>query len=45
MVPMKQIAPTILELLNLDPSALQAVRLENVGVLAGIKTDNGKSAH
>ena len=40
-----QIAPTILELLNLDPSALQAVRLENVGVLAGIKTDNGKSAH
>ena len=40
-----QIAPTILELLNLDPNALQAVRLENVGVLAGIKTDNGKSAH
>jgi hypothetical protein len=40
-----QIAPTILELLNLDPNALQAVRLENVGVLAGIKSDNGKSAH
>jgi arylsulfatase A-like enzyme len=40
-----QIAPTILELLNLDPNALQSVRLENVGVLAGIKTDNGKSAH
>jgi hypothetical protein len=40
-----QIAPTILELLNLDPTALQAVRLENVGVLAGIKSDNGKSAH
>jgi hypothetical protein len=40
-----QIAPTILELLNLDPSALDAVRMENVGVLAGIKTDNGKSAH
>jgi hypothetical protein len=40
-----QIAPTILELLNLDPSALQAVRLENVGVLTGIKSDNGKSAH
>ena len=40
-----QIAPTILELLNLDPNALQAVRLENVGVLAGLKSDNGKSAH
>jgi hypothetical protein len=40
-----QIAPTILELLNLDPNALDAVRLENVGVLAGIKSDNGKSAH
>ena len=40
-----QIAPTILELLNLDPNALQAVRLENVGVLSGIKSDNGKSAH
>jgi len=40
-----QIAPTILELLNLDPNALQAVRLENVEVLAGLKSDNGKSAH
>ena len=40
-----QIAPTILELLNLDPNSLQAVRLENVGVLAGLKSDNGKSAH
>jgi hypothetical protein len=40
-----QIAPTILELLNLDPNALQAVQLENVGVLAGLKSDNGKSAH
>ncbi len=40
-----QIAPTILELLNLDPNALQSVRLENVGVLGGIKSDNGKSAH
>jgi hypothetical protein len=40
-----QIAPTILELLNLDPNALQAVRLENVQVLAGLKSDNGKSAH
>jgi hypothetical protein len=40
-----QIAPTILELLNLDTTALQAVRLENVGVLAGLKSDNGKSAH
>jgi len=40
-----QIAPTILELLNLDPTSLQAVRLENVGVLAGLKSDNGKSAH
>lgn len=40
-----QIAPTILELLNLDPNALDAVRMENVGVLAGIKSDNGKSAH
>ena len=40
-----QIAPTILELLNLDPNALQSVRLENVGVLAGIKSDNGKSDH
>jgi hypothetical protein len=40
-----QIAPTILELLNLDTTALQAVRLENVGVLAGLKSDNGKSDH
>jgi arylsulfatase A-like enzyme len=40
-----QIAPTILELLNLDPNALQSVRLENVEVLAGLKSDNGKSAH
>jgi hypothetical protein len=40
-----QIAPTILELLNLDPNALQAVRLEDVKVLTGIKGDNGKSAH
>jgi hypothetical protein len=40
-----QIAPTILELLNLDSNALQAVRLENVEVLAGLKSDNGKSAH
>jgi hypothetical protein len=40
-----QIAPTILELLNLDPTALNAVRLESVGVLAGLKSDNGKSAH
>jgi hypothetical protein len=40
-----QIAPTILELLNLDPSMLQAVRLENVEVLGGLKSDNGKSAH
>ena len=40
-----QIAPTILELLNLDPNALQAVRLEDVKVLAGIKSDNGKSSH
>ena len=39
-----QIAPTILELLNLDVNALQATRLENVGVLGGIKSDNGKSA-
>jgi predicted AlkP superfamily pyrophosphatase or phosphodiesterase len=44
-VTITQIAPTILELLNLDPTALQAVRLENTGVLAGIKSDNGKSAH
>jgi len=40
-----QIAPTILELLNLDPTALQSVRLEDVKVLTGIKSDNGKSAH
>ena len=40
-----QIAPTILELLNLDSTALQAVRLENVQVLGGLKSDNGKSAH
>jgi hypothetical protein len=40
-----QIAPTILELLNLDPTALMSVRLENTGVLAGLKSDNGKSAH
>lgn len=40
-----QIAPTILELLNLDPNALQAVRLEDVKVLTGVKGDNGKSAH
>ena len=40
-----QIAPTILELLNLDPNALQAVRLEDVKVLTGIKSDNGKSSH
>ena len=44
-VTITQIAPTILELLNLDPTALNAVRLENTGVLAGIKSDNGKSAH
>jgi hypothetical protein len=44
-VTITQIAPTILELLNLDPTALQAVRMENTGVLAGIKSDNGKSAH
>jgi hypothetical protein len=40
-----QIAPTILELLNLDPTALQAVKLEGTAVLAGIKSDNGKSPH
>jgi hypothetical protein len=40
-----QIAPTILELLNLDPTALQAVRLEDVKVLTGVKSDNGKSTH
>ena len=40
-----QIAPTILELLNLDSNALQSVRLENVGILTGIKSDNGKSDH
>jgi hypothetical protein len=40
-----QIAPTILDLLNLDTSALQAVRLENVGVLSGLESDNGKSEH
>ena len=40
-----QIEPTILELLNLDPNALQAVRFENLGVLSGIKSDNDKSAH
>jgi len=40
-----QIAPTILALLNLDPNALQAVRLEDVRVLLGVDSDNGKSAH
>jgi hypothetical protein len=40
-----QIAPTILELLNLDSNSLQSVRLENVGILTGIKSDNGKSDH
>jgi hypothetical protein len=40
-----QIAPTILELLNLDPNSLQSVRLEDVKVLTGVKSDNGKSAH
>jgi hypothetical protein len=30
---------------NLDPNALDAVRLENVGVLSGLKSDNGESAH
>ncbi len=44
-VSITQIAPTILELLNLDPTALQAVRLEDVKVLTGVKSDNGKSAH
>ena len=40
-----QIAPTILELLSLDTTALQSVRLEDVKVLTGVKGDNGKSAH
>jgi len=40
-----QIAPTILDLLNLDTSALQSVRLEDVKVLTGVKSDNGKSDH
>ena len=40
-----QIAPTLLDLLKLDTNALQAVRLENVAVLAAIKSDNGKSSH
>jgi hypothetical protein len=40
-----QIAPTILDLLNLDTSALQSVRLEDVKVLTGVKGDNGKSDH
>src|SRR5258708_1446963 len=40
-----QIAPTILELLSLDTTSLQSVRLEDVKVLTGVKGDNGKSAH
>jgi len=40
-----QIAPTILEQLSLDTTALQSVRLEDVKVLTGVKGDNGKSAH
>jgi len=40
-----QIAPTILDLLNLDTAALQSVRLEDVKVLTGVKGDNGKSDH
>jgi len=40
-----QIAPTILDLLNLDTTALQSVSLEDVKVLTGVKGDNGKIAH
>jgi hypothetical protein len=32
-----QVAPTILRALGLDPSALQAVRLERTAVLPGLK--------
>jgi hypothetical protein len=44
-----QIAPTILSLLGLDTSKLQAVQIEGVKVLPGIPVqggeDNGASAH
>jgi len=44
-VTITQIAPTILDLLNLNENVLQAVQLENVETLPGIDTENGKSKH
>jgi len=44
-----QIAPTILNLLNLDTNTLQAVRIEGTRVLPGLQVtpavDNGASPH
>jgi len=37
-----QVAPTILQLLGLDPDALQAVRIEGTQVLPGVRLDHGR---
>jgi arylsulfatase A-like enzyme len=37
-----QIAPTILQLLGLDPNQLQAVQIEHTGVLPGAVSDHGE---
>jgi hypothetical protein len=36
----KQVAPTILQILGLDPKALDAVKMEGTAVLPGLKFGN-----
>lgn len=40
-----QVAPTILQALGLDPSALQAVRIEGTQVLPGVFSDDHRDGH